>query len=349
MVNLRKALGLALCCFIIFSGISYAQEMEKMKLDYVTPLELIESLDISNSPSGYHLKLDSGYVRIRINQAINELLIYGSQREIEEAKKVINFYDVAPRQIIIEVKIVKINNQKSKEAGFDWQNILNGADFAMGYRKYTEERKAEDYIDGEKQPVDKNIDNVSETMMDFTLRTISLSHFLKLVEEKNIGEVVNVPRIVTTNNKEGHILDGHRIKYVARYSSYSNIYETEELTSGLSLAVTPSLGQSGYLKLDVDAKLTSLGQIISGSPSESGQMLENTVIVENNKPFLLGGFKKTETREVRSGIPVLGRILPFLFSKKKNVEITKDILLILKPKVIDLESAAIPDTLSQVK
>jgi type II secretory pathway component GspD/PulD (secretin) len=171
---------------------------------------------------------------------------------------------------------------------------------------------------------------------------ITVGDLLKIIQEAGIGKIISVPQIVTINNKEGTILDGDRITYVTRYSSYANIFETQEMTAGLYLSVIPSLGESGYLKLIVNAKVTSLGEAISGSPSETGQIIENTVIVKDGAEFLLGGFKKTEKSKFKRKVPILGTILPFLFSRTIEMETVKDFLIVLKPTVIDLKSPDIP-------
>lgn len=59
--------------------------------------------------------------------------------------------------------------------------------------------------------------------------------------------------------------------------------------------------------------MTELGPIIGESPSETGQMLENTVIVREGQPFLLGGLQRRETFQQTRKVPILGTILPFLF------------------------------------
>ena len=87
---------------------------------------------------------------------------------------------------------------------------------------------------------------------------------------------------------------------MAKLSSFTNIYETEELASGLMLSVTPSLGKSGYLKLKVKAKLAFLAEsgLDSDMPVESGQSLENMVIMKDGESLVPGGFKRTETYKV---------------------------------------------------
>ncbi|MCK4672770.1 hypothetical protein KAT67_02175 [candidate division WOR-3 bacterium] len=305
-------------------------------LKYISPVELKEELSAQNCLNEKNvLTINDSRVRFIFNNSINHVLLIGDSLSISNALQLIEFLDVPPRQIIIEAKIVEINNEKMSQLGMDWQSLLD--------KTYLSPLT---YVD---RDVIKQTHIPSETDVSryrYQIQTqsyISVGELLKIIQDSDIGKIISVPRIVTTNNKMGTILDGSRITYVTRYSSYANIYETQEMTAGLSLSVIPSLGESGYLKLIVTAKLTSLGEIIAGSPSESGQIIQNTVIVKDGEEFLLGGFKKTETSKQTSKVPILGTILPFLFSRTTNVEIMKDFLIVLKPTVIDLNPPAVPE------
>jgi len=321
---------------------------QEITLDYISPTELVESLVLEeHSARGYNLSVNDSLVHLRVNESSNKILLSGNPNLIEEAKEIVEFFDVPPRQIVIEVKIVRIDNQKADEIGMDWQTLLNRTYFSLDYRNDMnddEENESRDYSEGgDDYSYHQEQDLNSEDRKFSASLGSDLGDLLKLIKETDVGKVTSTPHIVTTNNKTGRILDGDRITYVTRYSSYTNLFETQELTAGLSLSVTPTIGESGYLKLDVIAKLTSLGEKISGSPSESGQILENTVVVKDQEPFVLGGFKNTTSRKIKRKVPILGSILPFLFSSEKTVESTRDVMLILTPKIIDLESRKVPN------
>lgn len=306
-------------------------------LNYISPVELKEELIAQNCLNEKNaLTINDSRVRFIFNNSINHVLLIGDSLSISNALQLIEFLDVPPRQIIIEVKIVEINNEKMSQLGMDWQSLLDRTALLPSAYVEREIIKQTNII-----PSEIEISRYRYQMQ--TYGNISVGELLKIIQDTDIGKIISVPRIVTTNNKMGTILDGSRITYVTRYSSYANIYETQEMTAGLSLSVIPSLGESGYLKLIVTAKLTSLGEIIAGSPSESGQIIQNTVIVKDGEEFLLGGFKKTETSKQTSKVPILGTILPFLFSRTTNVEIMKDFLIVLKPTVIDLNPPAVPE------
>lgn len=306
---------------------------KEVKLNYVSPVELEVALKANNLLDDKNILIkNNGSVHFIFNNSTNQIMLTGDSLSIAEAIQIIAFLDVPPRQIIIEAKMIEVDNQRINQIGIDWQYLLDKVKVGPYYD--IQESRYEQDLSHEKSVSKRYGFNID--------MPITVGDLLKIIQETGIGRIVSIPQIVTTNNKEGTILDGDRITYVTRYSSYANIFETQEMTAGLSLSVTPSLGESGYMKLIVNAKVTSLGQLISGSPSESGQIIENTVVVKSGEEFLLGGFKKTEKSKFKRKIPILGTILPFLFSRTVEMEIVKDFLIVLKPTVIDLKSPEIP-------
>lgn len=311
---------------------------EVVALQYISPSELMQELHVQYTfNENNEIILDGRIVHLTINRSINKVLLTGTENGVNSAKELIDFLDVPPRQIVIEAKIVEINNERLSELGMDWQTLIDNT-YLYGSPEFRWHEDVQDYGSGEIQTTTKSYGIHMSTQVH-----MPLGAFLKIIQDKGVGRIVNTPKIVTTNNQEGMILDGSRVTYVTRYSSYADVFETQEMTAGLSLAVTPSLGESGYLKLQINAKVTTLGQVISGSPSETGQIIENTVIVKNGEEFLLGGFNTTQTEKHKRKVPILGTILPFLFSRTKEISVTRDFLIVLKPSVIDLTSVEIPD------
>lgn len=326
-----------MCSFICI--LAFGQSVsEIVSLQYISPPELMFELHHQYAFNERNeIVIDEQAVHMTINNSSNKILLTGTLTGVNKAKELIRFLDVPPRQIVIEAKIIEINNEKLSELGMDWQYVLDNTSLystpEFRWSELIERRNAQ-----ETQTEMKNY-SIHEHAKNY----LNLGDFLKIIQEKDIGKVVSIPKIVTTNNQEGMILDGSRVTYVTRYSSHVDVFETQVMTAGLSLAVTPSLGESGYLKLQISAKVTTLGQVISGSPSETGQIIENIVVVKNGEEFLLGGFNTTQTEKHKRKVPILGTILPFLFTRTKEVNVTKDFLIVLKPTVIDLTPVEIPD------
>ncbi len=315
-------------------------------LQYLTPGELIAVMDCQKV-EGHNYLFFQGEDKIQLffNESTNQVRLMGDDAALTAASDIIQFLDVAPRQFLIQVEIIEINNQTLDDMGIDWQRVLE--EIPLSYHLDFDNDNQKDTYNTTNESGESQIRITSHdrdsNRSTFSVNNITPADFIRILKEKNLGTVTNSPRVVTTNNRLGTILDGQRTTYISRYSSYTNLFETQELTSGLSVEVTPSLGESGYISLDLTAKYTNLTGNLQGSPVESGQILKNHVYVKDNESFLLGAFKKTEDREVKRRVPVLGYILPFLFSNVQKVKVEKNILVVLTTKVIDLEGSAVPD------
>ena len=361
MKSLRSLLQIAVSTlYIVTACAAFAQDSSKIisktvTLQFISPADLVDA-NIVRSES---IATDAGVVTVKTNSSANEVLLFGNQTALEQASRMIEFLDVLPKQIVVEVRIIEVDNQKLRQTGIDWQQILSRTSIPFQYiynrnkDNFTTDNNATQGNTG--VPPNANYSHSSTDNSDKSGRTtfglansMTIGDFLNLLESSGGTKVLNTPKIVTINNRKGTILDGSRILYVDKYASYSNLFQTQELKTGLFLSVTPTLGSSGYIKMNVEAKLTNLNNVNNDlRPIEVGQMVENVVVVKAGESIILGGLKKTSTQKVENSVPILGSILPFIFSSTKNVEVTNDVLLVLTPTVVDLAKMEIPDLLNE--
>jgi type II secretory pathway component GspD/PulD (secretin) len=311
-------------------------------LSYLSPDEARTTLGLLPEAGAAILELPEGRLQVRLNPATNQLLLAGDATAIAAARELVAALDVPPRQIVIEARIVEINLGKARELGLDWQTLLDNLSLGTEWG-YNAQSLISDDETGTGSTSRRREDNGS---WDKTLEVgssynrVQVGQMLRLVEESGAGEVKNMPQILTINNRLGEILDGSHVVYAARYANRSELFETEELSSGLYLGVTPSLGAGGLLTLDVTAKLTELLPFINNSTAtplgEQGQIVKNRVLTRDGQTVLLGGLRRTEIRKETRRVPVLGWVLPFLFSRQVDVDISRDVLILLTPRVVDL-------------
>lgn len=267
-------------------------------------------------------------VQVRRNDAANLLMLSGESADVAAVQALITAADVAPSQIAIEAKIIEVDENKALAAGIDWGRLRAGATFSQ---RFIEDHSSQTYsypID----PVRRRSNSLQEGA------GLDLLDALKLLEEKGAATLRNAPRILTLNNRRASILDGSRTTYVTRYSSYTNLFATDSMDAGLKLSVQPSLGQSGYLTLDIRAELTSIVNNFSGSPVKDGQIVENTIIAKDGETVLLGGFTRTEDSKTHRRFPVLGHVLPFLFSREETVHTRREGYVAITARVVPLDA-----------
>jgi type III secretion protein C len=303
---------------------------------YLPPDDLMAFLGTARSGDGvqeFRIANTTRSVEIRRNQPANLIVLTGEEADVALVLKLLKEADIAPRQIEIEVKIIELNTTKARNIGLDWSKLFDGTAVT-----------ATGLVQG------------SEGAYGRTVRTGTLaieSHateFLKLIDSTGTGSVRTAPRVVTVNNRPATILDGKRTTYVTRYSAYSNLYETDSMDAGLTLRVTPSLGESGYLTLKVSAELTELeNNYYMSSPVKDGQIVENTVVVRDGESVLLGGrTKQIEIKSVKR-LPILGWVIPYLFSRHVSSKSEVESFIILTPHVIDLATTLDPATKAAVE
>jgi type II secretory pathway component GspD/PulD (secretin) len=295
-----------------------------LKPQYLPPAQLARVLGVRDV-RGHDLVEWTGAdgahaVEVRRNDAANLLILTGAAADVDVVRALAREVDIPPRQIAIEARIVEVDESRARDAGIDWSALR--ADLSGNF---AHQRRSP----GEPANYDA---------FTWTANT-GLFSALKLLDEKGAATIRNAPRILTLNNQPAQILDGQRVTYITRYSSFTNLFATDSMDAGLRLNVLPSLGESGYLTLQIRAELTSLGSNISGSPVKDGQMVENTVVVKDGDSVLLGGFTRTTDERTRRRFPVLGTVLPFLFSREISTQRTRESFVVLTPRVVDLTGA----------
>lgn len=304
------------------------------KPQHLPPAELARVLGLREQQGREVMEWRAGEsmrsVEIRRNDAANLIMLTGEASDVAMAELLVKAADVAPRQVMIEATIVELDRDRATEMGFDWSRImarLGGRfDYSSRYQKSSVSYDAFGYEQRVKRTErSSSLDAGAEAFGD-----------LRLLERAGVATIRDAPRILTLNNRRATILDGERVTYITRYSSYTNLFETDTLDAGLTLSVVPSLGESGNLLLDVRAELTSLSGNISGSPVKDGQIIENTVVVKDGETVLLGGFQRTVERRTQRRFPLLGRVIPFLFSREIVTKTRRENFVAITPRVVDL-------------
>lgn len=342
---LTLLLSITWCCATMAQDVAssvQSQTVVTIKPNYLPPSELLSYLGVEGSGGHGSLTWRTSQgrqeVQVRHNETANLIVLSGDASAVAHVRELIKHADIPPRQIEIEVKIVEISKTDARDLGLDFDDALEASRVRANgyYNKAIDNRYA-----------DQVTNDVLRSSNSFTTRTqrngglsgsLYISDLLHILDSTGVGTVRSAPRILTLNNRRATVVDGQRVTYVADYSSYSNIYRIDSLDAGLTLSVLPSLGESGYITLQINAELTSLKAPLDnhGSPVKDGQMLDNTVIVKDGQSVLLGGLTRTVKMTSTKRFPLLGHVLPFLFSRKVTVDSEIQSYIVLTPHVVDL-------------
>ncbi len=343
------------------------------------PMKYNKASEIANIVKNY-LSIEGS---LTADDNFNVLFVNDHPSHIEKIRKKVEEYDVAQKQIVIDLEIVEIERNNLMDYGIDWDNVLSSgwAAFSGGYTKIS---------DLPKSIVSKFSDNPKSIGIGAGVNVSEVREVVRFMQQKGFAKILSTPKIITTSGKNAHLWYGQDIQYAVKSynrstssgikhdlsSDISNSFTDndndgvvdyvsgshrgdvnfgastsgngsqterfeEERTAGLSLSITPFAGESDVIKMSVDCELTN---IIGWSPQEtpiiSGQEIKNDIMGYKDKTILIGGLKSVKEINQKKRVPIIGYILPFLFSRDRKSKTETDIAIFITPRIFDVETMA---------
>jgi type IV pilus assembly protein PilQ len=269
---------------------------------------------------------------LSIDQRNNQLILTDTKAVLEKAHEIIEKIDVVTPQVLIEARIVEVNDDFDRDFGISWE--------ASGDDIYNSSLKGE-YTYGiamnAPAPEDANL-KFNLTRLDAWGTPFVLDAALKAMETKNLGKIISSPQILTLNNKKASIKQGQRVPY--QELSEEGVPTTEFEDVDLSLDVTPQITPDNRVSLKVKTtKNEIVGFTSRGEPIIATNESETELLVDNEDTVVIGGIVKTNNIDNESGFPLLKDIpmIGWLF-KTSNMQTSKqEVLIFLTPKIIKLE------------
>ncbi|PIK14481.1 type IV pilus secretin PilQ [Halobacteriovorax sp. JY17] len=316
-------------------------------ISYATTKELITVL------TNYVTKRGSLNEDVRTNS----LIVKDTADTIERIKKIVEVLDTQTPQVLIESKIVEVNESYKKEIG-----LQNGVNF--GYDPIGQIGGAapsvigQDVISGTNAGPGFSFSSAPSTgdgarsLFGLSVsrfnRLLNLSFTLQLLETESKGKIVASPKVITQNKKKAVISTKETTSFSKSLSTNGAAQEVtfEEAEASLSLEVTPQVTNEGSISLELDLLKQQFGTRPSASapPDKQERRVTTNVLVDNGSTIVIGGVYNYEKRESHSGVPFLKDIplVGWLFRTPYAPEVIKqELLIFLTPRIVNQEEAGI--------
>ncbi len=330
---------------------------EYLQVNYAKAGDLADL--ISGGSGGSALLSERGSVAI--DERTNTLLLQDTADRIGDIRRLVSTLDIPVRQVLIESRIVIVNDNFSRELGVRWGLTVVSDNVNDGVVSTTGSAEGNDTI------INSAIDNINNTGDPFPVDTPGLNDRfnvdlpvanpagqlavailgddylvdleLSALQSEGAGEVISSPRVITANQKEANIKAGVEIPY--QESSSSGATTTQFKEAVLSLTVTPQITPDDRIILDLFVTKDSVGEQVTtergGSvPSIDTRSVETQVLVDNGQTVVLGGIYETEQRELFTKVPYLGDIpgLGRLFRSTRVSTDKTELLIFVTPKIL---------------
>ena len=332
---------------------------EFMQVNYAKVADLAKLIKTSGGKDS----MLSARGTLSIDERTNTLLVQDTADRLADIRRLIQTLDVAVKQVLIEARIVIVNDDFERDLGVRAgltsvrTNGNNGLFAVTGAGTQA----------GTGTIVDSGISNLTSSGSPFPVKTPTVDNRyqvnlpvanpagrlamsllgsnyivdleLSAAQNEGRGEIVSAPRVITANQKEANIAQGVEIPYVESASSGATTVQFKKAV--LSLKVTPLITPDSRVILDLNISKDSVGQLVptanGGSvPSIDTRQIITQVLVNDGQTVVLGGILETTKTDSSSKVPLLGDIpfLGHLFKSTTNINKKTELLIFITPKIL---------------
>lgn len=301
----------------------------------------------------------SGRGSVVVDERSNKVFVTDVAGRLDALRALIREIDLAPRQVLIEARVVEANKDFARDLGVRLgfgdsrgHRIGNGARLGLGTSEFGSINSEGNIETDPNVPVQTVIRRIGENaqsgngflptgfgLLNLTLFNNGLTRFLNLelraLETDGRGRVISSPRVLTANQVEATIEQGTEIAYRKETSSGATSVEFKKAV--LSLKVRPQITPEGRVQLRVQVnKDRPLFLAGIDEPAIETKNVQTEVLVDNGGTVVIGGiYEEEDTRSV-SRVPVLGSlpVVGALFRSTSTVSERKELLVFITPRIV---------------
>ncbi|WP_374953538.1 type IV pilus secretin PilQ [Marinobacter persicus] len=287
----------------------------------------------------------------------NTISVRETSEKLDEIRRLVETWDVPVRQVSIEARIVRAQNNVSEDLGVRWggaayDNEDNNV-FAIGGSQGTVGEAVADSGSDQDNTANfrEGITFPGAMAVDLGVTAAGTSSFaigwggsdflvdleLSALETDGKAEVVSQPRVVTADRQTATIKSGEEIPYQEASSSGATSVSFKEAL--LSLEVTPQITPDDKIIMDLVVSQDSRGEVTAGIPSINTNEVATQVLVANGETVVLGGIFQSEVATQTTKTPFLGDIpyLGRLFKRTEKIDERSELLIFITPKIVETD------------
>lgn len=239
----------------------------------------------------------------------NLLVIKAFPQDMAKVRRLAGLIDVPSPRIMIESRVVEVLENELDNIGISWASNASGLKFV-----------------------------VSEQGVKFDSISAAISALISSGKAKLIAN----PSIATIDDHEASVNIGSKIPFAVPVSSNSSSsqWAVQYIDAGVSLKITPRLGEKGLITVNIHPEVSSISEWRATSAGEfpviSTRNADTCLEIMNGQTIVIGGLINETDRENMSKIPFAGDIpvIKELFSKRTTERTRTEVVFLITPRVI---------------
>jgi len=311
-----------------------------------------------------------GLGKYAVDDGNNALIVTDSALGLENTARLVKSLDRAPKQVLIEAKLVEVSLDNSLDYGIQWSgygekngNYVGGGNIASNIGPASlpsPGRVLPGYtgaLTGTPAPLGAAGGGTGVNLPAnliygaFRLGKVASNYMFDTVitaaAKKGKAKVLSNPKVATLNNKQATINITTQIPYTTTETTQTvppvSTTKVVYLTTGIILNVTPTINSDGRISMKINPQVSqpSPASVVTpaagGAPGIDTRSADTNVIVHDGETIVIGGLIHDTQAEAVYKVPILGDIplLGYLFKKKSMSRTRMELLIFVTPRIIE--------------
>lgn len=274
----------------------------------------------------------------------NTVIVEEVAERMEHIAALIQALDVPVRQVLIESRIVVIDDRYEKTIGrkFGFTAETGSAGLA---RSVEGSNALLQNSDLKALPVAERLSvQLPQPFKAQGLQAgLSVHHIipgtlidleLQALESEGLGKIISSPRLITAHQQSAYIESGEEIPYQEAASSGATSVTFKKAV--LRLEVKPQITPDGHILLELTVNQDTRGDPVLQTYSINTQEIHTQVLVQDGQTLVLGGIYKHDRKQEAMRVPILSKIpvLGALFKSSRKVDRRSELLIFVTPHIL---------------
>lgn len=304
-------------------------------------------------------KILSDRGEVTYEERTNQVILKDVPKVIREARELIERIDQPTKQVLIEARIVEIQDNYEHKLGIRWA----GAGWRLSQHTFTgvspqtnlgldSDLSAPQVTGIQPGTVNIGIDPgaivdlgvAGTSRLGFTFGHVShesalfLDVQLSALESEGVARIISSPRVITEDHQEAEIKQGFRIPYLRQTQDGIS---TEFVDAALRLKVVPHVTPDNRitLELEIEKNAPDFGRQVNGVPSIVTRYAKTRVIVQNGDTVVIGGIIERNLSKSSDRVPGLSRVpgAGELFKNRQRAFSKNELIVFITPRIVSVD------------
>lgn len=270
-------------------------------------------------------------IKIAADDAKNTILIEAAPADYRRVMRVVGTLDVMPNQVLLEATIAEITLNDELKLGLRWHLQGKKSEFTFS-----------DAVSGAADSVFPGF--------SYALKASNIGVTLNALNQITNVNVISSPTLTVMDNRTAFLQIGDQVPITTQSAAVlgngaSIVNSVSYRDTGVILAMTPRINQSGLVLLDIEQEVSTVAPTTTSgidSPTIRQRRVRTSVAVNNGEALVLGGLIQDSRTLSRKQVPILGDI-PFIGNafKHKDNDIGKtELVIMVTPHVVRTRNEA---------